>query len=134
MLDQIPGAAQVAYACLAARGGTITKALGSIAWTYTAHQPGPWSDGFYRNTCDSVRDYAAHIYDMLDGYRPNVQFDDVRPEHYNEFIRSVVPASTSPATSGSVRSSWPITCSTGCVRQLRCAWSPGSTSAERTRT
>ncbi|MGR6915341.1 hypothetical protein ACU635_13945 [[Actinomadura] parvosata] len=89
MLDQIPGSAQVAQACLAARGGTITKALDAIAWTYTAHQPGPWSDGDSRNNRDSVRDYAAHIYDMLDGYQSGAEFDDLRSEHHDEFIRSV---------------------------------------------
>ncbi|WP_113705434.1 hypothetical protein [Nonomuraea lactucae] len=96
MLDQIPGTVQVTKACLAARGGTITKALDAIAWTDTAHQPGPWSDGFYRNTRDSVRDYAAHIYDMLDGYHPDVEFDDLRPEHHDECIRSVAASFDEP--------------------------------------
>ncbi len=96
MLDQLPGTAQIAEACMTARGGTITKALDAIAWTYTAHQPDPWSDGFYRNTRDSVRDYAAHIYDMLDGYQPNAEFDDLRPEHHNEFIRSVAASFDQP--------------------------------------
>ncbi|WP_219505162.1 hypothetical protein [Nonomuraea ceibae] len=87
--DRIPGTLAAAQACLASRGGSITNALDAIAWTYLAHQVGPWTSTAYRSTRDSVRDYAAHIYDMLDGYRSDASFDDLKDEHHDEFLRSV---------------------------------------------
>jgi hypothetical protein len=87
--DRIPGTLEAAEACLAGRGGSVTKALDAIAWTYLAHQPGPWTSSAYRSTRDNVCDYAAHIYDMLDGYRLDASFDDLQAEHHDEFLRSV---------------------------------------------
>lgn len=96
MLDQIPGTTQVAEACMDAAGGTITKALDAIAWTYTAHQAGPWSDSAYRSHRDSVRDYAAQICAMLDVFPHDASFDDLRHEYHDEFIRSVVASFHAP--------------------------------------
>jgi hypothetical protein len=90
VLDCIPGADAIARACQAARGSTITYILDAIAWAYTAHQKGGWTDQDYRCNRDSVRDYAAFLYEGYDGYPADAHFDDLRPEHHEPSVSSVL--------------------------------------------
>ncbi|MEV0306489.1 hypothetical protein [Nonomuraea fuscirosea] len=89
-LDAIPGTEIMARACQAASGSTITRVLDAIAWAYTAHERGGWSNDAYLSHRNGVRDYAGFLYASYDGYPDDAHFDDLRPEHHEPFIASVL--------------------------------------------
>lgn len=90
MLDQIPTTAEMADACITARGGTLEMALDAIAWAYTDRASRPWSEDAHRLNRDSVHDHAAFICEAFSDYPHSVQFNDLKPHHRDELLRSVV--------------------------------------------